>query len=263
MKIFRRSVVVQDLPIRYEEVVAESEAIAAGESLVLIHGLAESSRVWYRNAATLAERYHVYLVDLPGFGTMHHLRRHFNLPDCATWLDGWMQAAGLSSAHLVGHSMGGYVAMALAALRPEKIQRLVLVDSIGAPFESGSDLKVAQYRALKAIGRTTPVFWPYIAYDYVRSGPAMVLKVAQQILALDAAEVMTAVRAPTLLVWGAEDDLIPIAMGRSLHERLAGSRLLILPRANHFCMFEQPRAFNDALLRFLQDDKRLEERLLL
>jgi pimeloyl-ACP methyl ester carboxylesterase len=245
VKLFRRSVVVKDLPIRYEEVSAE------GEPLVLIHGLAESSRVWYRNVPALAERYHVYLVDLPGFGSMRHLRRYFDLHECSSWLDGWMQAVGLTSAHMVGHSMGGYVAMALAALRPEKIQRLVLVDSIGAPFAS-PDLRRNQYQAFKAIGRTTPAFWPYIAYDYLRAGPVMVLKAAQQILALDAAEVVAAVQAPTLLIWGAEDDLVPLAMSRPLHERLAESRLLVLERANHFCMFEQPRVFNDALLRFLQ-----------
>jgi pimeloyl-ACP methyl ester carboxylesterase len=246
VKILRHSILVQDLSMRYEEVAGK------GEPLVLIHGLAESTRVWYRNVPALAERYHVYLVDLPGFGSMRHLRQQFNLHECAAWLDGWMQAVGLTTAHLVGHSMGGYVAMALAALRPEKIQRLVLVDSIGAPFDKVNNFKQGQYQALKAIGRTTPTFWPYIAYDYLRAGPAMVLKAAQQILALDAAEVMTSVHAPTLLIWGAEDDLVPLAMSRPLHEKLAGSRLLILPRANHFCMFEQSHAFNDAVLRFLQ-----------
>jgi pimeloyl-ACP methyl ester carboxylesterase len=161
-----------------------------------------------------------------------------------------MQTVGLAEANLVGHSMGGYVTMALAAMRPEKIKRLVLVDSIGTPFDRSLPRLV--YPALKAVGRTPLAFWPYMTYDYLRAGPRMVWKAARQILALDATEVIAAVRVPTLLIWGSEDDLVPLSLGRALHERVTNSRLLVLPGANHFCMFERARDFNHALLNFLQ-----------
>lgn len=244
MKISRRTVQINGLPVHYE-------IAGEGEPVVLVHGLSESTRLWYRNLPALAERYCVYLVDLPGFGAMRKFRRQFNLRTCAAWMDGWMQVVGLEAANLVGHSMGGYVAMELAALRPEKVTRLVLVDSIGIPFNLTANRLV--YPALKAIRRTTPAFWFCIGYDYLRAGPAMVWEASQQIAALDAVAVIASVRAPTLIIWGQDDDLVPFALGRQLHAQLAGSRLLSLPGSNHFCMFERPREFNRALFAFLQD----------
>lgn len=243
MDVSRQTVQVNGWPIHYE-------VTGEGEPLVLVHGLSESTRVWYRNLDALAERYRVYLLDLPGFGAMRKFRRQFDLKQSGAWLDGWMRAVGLETAHLVGHSMGGYVCMALAALRPQRVRRLALVDSIGIRFEL--PVKRLIYPALKAIGRTEPSFWGCIGYDYLRAGPAMVFKAARQIVALDATEVLTSVRVPTLVIWGENDDLVPFSAGRQLHERLAGARLFVLPGANHFCMYERPREFNNALLAFLQ-----------
>src|SRR5581483_1378352 len=114
VKISRQTVEVNGLPIHYE-------VTGAGEPIVLVHGLSESTRLWYRNLPELAEHYRVYLVDLPSFGAMRAFHRHFNLKQSGVWLDAWMQVVGLEATSLVGHSLGGYVCMALAALRPEKI----------------------------------------------------------------------------------------------------------------------------------------------
>lgn len=164
-----------------------------------------------------------------------------------------MQAVGVESAHIIGHSMGGYVSMALAARQPEKIRRLVLVDSIGIPF-GASPLRLV-YPALKAIGRTHASFWPCISYDYLRAGPLMVWRAARQIVALDEVAAISALRVPTLVVWGEEDDLVPLASGRQLHELLDGSRLCVIPGTNHFCMFERPQDFHNALLPFLRGEE--------
>lgn len=146
--------------------------------------------------------------------------------------------------------MGGFVCMALAALRPEKVKRLVLVNSIGISFEQIKNRLPAMM--VKAIGRTNPAFWPYLAYDYLRAGPKMVWRASRQIIALDAASIIASVVAPTLLIWGADDDLVPLAFGHQLHQQIAGSSLLVIQRANHICMFDRPHDFNAALLAFLQ-----------
>jgi pimeloyl-ACP methyl ester carboxylesterase len=229
------------------------EVTGEGEPLVLVHGLSESTRLWYRNVPELAEHYRVYLIDLPGFGSMRKFRRQFDLKQSGLWLAAWMQALNLKHIHLVGHSMGGYVSMALAATHPERVKRLVLVDSIGIPFNL--PVRRLVYPALKAIARTIPSFWMCIGYDYLRAGPRMVLNASQQIVALEAAEVLAAVRVPTLVIWGENDDLVPLTLGRQLHARLAGAHLHVLPGTNHFCMFEKPREFNQALLAFLQQEE--------
>jgi pimeloyl-ACP methyl ester carboxylesterase len=241
--ISRQTIQVNGLPVHYE-------VAGEGEPIVLVHGLSESTRLWYRNVPELSRHYRVYLIDLPGFGSMRNAHRHFNLPQSGSWLDAWTQALGLAEVNLVGHSMGGYTAMALAALQPQKVKRLALVDSIGIPFNRPVNQLV--YPALKSVMRTTPAFWPCIHLDYLRAGPLMVGKAAQQIVELDAAPVIASVCVPTLLIWGEHDDLVPLSSGRHLHQQLIGSRLFILPKTNHFGMFERPYEFNDALLAFLQ-----------
>ena len=243
MQIARQTIQVNGMPIRYE-------VMGEGDPVVFIHGLSESGRVWYRNVPEIARHYRVYLLDLPGFGSMRKQHRHFRLEQMPAWLDGWMQAMDLSNVSLVGHSMGGYVVAIAAAMRPELVKHLVLVDSIGIPFRTSVPRLI--YPALKSIIRTTPAFWPCINYDYLRAGPLMVMKAARQIVALDDLAALSYVRVPTLVVWGSQDDLVPLDSGRQLHKRISGSRLLIIPKANHFSMFSYPQIFNTALLDFLQ-----------
>lgn len=244
LKIVRQTIQVNGLPVFYE-------VAGSGEPLVLVHGFSESTRLWYRNLPALAEHYRVYLVDLPGFGLMRRFGQHFDLLEAGEWLHAWMQAVGLGEVALVGHSMGGYVSMALAAVHPEQIQRLVLVDSIGIPF----GLPVARLvpLVLKAIARTTPLsLWLRMCHDCLRMEMTTLRRVARQIAVLDASAIVAAVSVPTLLIWGENDDLVPFVLGRQLHERLTGARLFVMHDTNHFCMYERPREFNNALCAFLQ-----------
>ncbi|HET8841777.1 MAG TPA: alpha/beta hydrolase [Ktedonobacteraceae bacterium] len=243
MKIAKQTIEANGLPIRYE-------VAGEGEPVVLVHGLSESTRVWYRNLPELAKRYRIYLIDLPGFGAMRKFRQYFDLKQSGAWLYSWMQALELEKASLVGHSMGGYVSMALAAAHPELIKRLVLVDSIGISFNL--PVRRLVYPALKAIARTMPSFWMCIGYDYLRAGPSMILNASQQIVALETSDLLSTVQVPTLVIWGEHDDLVPFALGRQLHTQLSGARLFVMPGTNHFCMFERPDEFNRALLGFLQ-----------
>lgn len=247
--ITQATVQVNGWPVHYE-------VAGKGEPLVLVHGLCESTRLWSRNVPGLIRHYRVYLVDLPGFGAMHRYRRQFDLARSGLWLAAWLQALDLEPVNLVGHSMGGYVSMALAATHPEKVKRLVLVDSIGIPLNLS--VRHLVYPAFKAIVRTIPSFWVCIGYDYLRAGPRMVLHATRQIVALEAAEVLAALasrRVPTLIIWGERDDLVPFGLGRQLHACLASAQFSVLPGANHFCMFEQPHEFNRALLAFLQGEE--------
>ncbi|HEY0756876.1 MAG TPA: alpha/beta hydrolase [Ktedonobacteraceae bacterium] len=261
-KPVRQTVQVHGLTVHYEVAGAN-----AGEALVLVHGFSESTRLWYRNLPALTENYRVYLVDLPGFGLMGRCGQHFSLPGAGEWLHAWMQAVGLEEAHLIGHSMGGYVSMALAARHPESVKRLVLVDSIGIPLGLPAVRLVPM--VLKAIVYTTPIsLWLRMGRDYLRMRVTTIRNVVRQIVALDGSAVVAAVHVPTLLIWGENDDLIPFAAGRQLHQSLPGARLLVIQGANHFCMYERPAEFNAALSAFLEgqdvgieaalDDKQIE-----
>ena len=220
-----------------------------GEPVILLHGLSGSSRWWVRNIPALAEHYTVYLVDLPGFGIMRRSRGHLILAEAAIWLAQWMEAVGLQHAHFVGHSMGGYICLLLAAYQPERVRRLVLVSPAG----------IAQKRSifgylvplLAAIRYVTLSFSLILAYDILRAGPLTILRAAQDLLTQDVRKILHAVQSPTLLIWGENDTLVPIALGEILRREIAHSRLLILKQASHVSMFDRPREFNQALLAFL------------
>ncbi len=229
-------------PVRYE-------AVGEGEPVVLVHGLSGSTRWWSRNVSEIAERYRIYLVDLPGFGAMRRLRRRFVLAEAASWLSEWMDAVGLERAHLVGHSMGGYICLRLAARRPAAVRRLVLVAPAGVP--TGRSMVGYLGPLLGAARHATPSFLPILLRDAVRMGPSTLWRAARDLLAEDVREDLRRVEAPTLLVWGRRDPLVPPAVGDLLREEIPDSRLLVLERAAHVPMFDRPEAFDAALLAFL------------
>src|SRR5947209_1716003 len=89
------------------------QVVGQGEPIILVHGLSGSSRWWVRNIPALAEHYRLYLIDLPGFGTMRRYRGRLALDEIASGIVLWMEAVGIKQAHLVGHSMGGIFASGL------------------------------------------------------------------------------------------------------------------------------------------------------
>ena len=223
-----------------------------GEPVVLVHGLSGSTRWWARNITALAGKYRVYLVDLPGFGAMRRLRRHFVLAEAASWLAAWMEAVGLGEAYLVGHSMGGYVCLRLAAQRPEALRRLVLVAPAGVP--AGRSLFGHLVPLLLAFRPASPSFLPVLVYDAMRTGPATLWRAARDLLAEDVREDLRHIDAPTLLIWGERDPLVPPSIGDLLRREIAGSHLLVLENAGHVPMFDRPQGFNAALLAFFSAD---------
>ena len=229
-------------PVRYE-------AAGKGEPVVLVHGLSGSTRWWSRNVSELAERNRVYLVDLPGFGTMRRSRGRFVLAEATTWLSEWMGAVGLERAHLVGHSLGGYVCLRLAASTPEVVRRLVLVAPAGVP--TGRSMVGHLGPLLGAALSATPAFLPVLVRDALRAGPATLWRAARDLLAEDVSEDLRRIAAPTLLVWGERDTLVPPATGDLLRKVIEDSRLLVVEGAGHVPMFERPEEFDAALLAFL------------
>jgi pimeloyl-ACP methyl ester carboxylesterase len=237
----RRSISVDGHPTTYH-------VAGSGEQVVLVHGLAGSGRWWQRNVQALAAQHRAYLVDLPRFGVMHG-RGRFVLAEAAAWLLEWMRRVGLDRAHLIGHSMGGLIAIRLAARRPDAVRRLVLVAPAGIPSErSVAGLTLPMLRAGL---RSKPRFFPLLAYDAVRAGPRTLWRAANEIVSEDVREDLTAIQSPTLIVMGQHDALVPPIVGRVLEENIADARLLVLKHAGHVVMFDQPDAFNHALLPFL------------
>ena len=237
-----REVLVSGRPVRYE-------VAGEGDPVVLVHGLSGSTRWWDRNVPDLAKHYRVYLVNLPGFGSFRRRAQRFVLAEATSWLHSWMEAVGLEEAHLVGHSMGGYLSLKLAAWRPKTVRKLVLVDPAGMP--SGRTMIGHLGPLLLSARYARPTFLPVLVRDALYAGPFTLWRTARDLLAEDARGELGRIGMPTLLVWGDRDPLIPPSIGDVMRAEIPDSRLLVIEGAGHNPMFDCPEAFNGALLAFL------------
>lgn len=223
------------------------QVAGAGEPVVLVHGLAGSVRWWAQTVPILAEHFRVYLVDLPGFGELRGQR--FVLAEAADWLRRWMESVGLRRASLVGHSMGAYVCIQGAARWPDAVDRLVLVDAAGVPVG-----RSALGHAVPLLQEARGMTWRRLCLlvsDALRAGPGCTWRAAREIVAADVRRELALIRAPTLIVWGEDDRLVPLAAAHVLRREIPDSRLLVLKGAGHNPMLDRPRAFDTAVAAFL------------
>jgi pimeloyl-ACP methyl ester carboxylesterase len=222
----------------------------AGDPIVLVHGLSGSGRWWYKNVPFLAQSRRVYLVDLPKFGRLRRHGRRFDLGEAGRWLAAWIDAAGLDQPDLVGHSMGGLIAVQLAAASPRSLGRLVLTaPAVHLPVRS---LVGSIPALLTAAGATSAAFLAVLAYDAVRAGPATLWRASRQLLRENVGtEQLASITNPTLIVIGDRDPLVPVPVGQSLQQTIPGSRLVVVKGAGHAVMYDRPRAFNEAVQDFL------------
>lgn len=232
------------------------QAGAGDETVVLLHGLSGSSRWWQRNIPALAGSRRVMVPDVIGFGHSRAPGRLPPMPELAESFAEWIASLGAGPVHLVGHSMGGHLAIHLAARRPELVRRLVLVDAAGVPRPpTPRNLVRFAYETAPPTRWGDPRFLPVIWRDALVAGPFTVLRGLRNILRDDVRPLLPLITAPTLIVWGARDGLVPLEHGRLMRERIAGSRLLVIPRAYHNCMVDRPEEFNAAVLRFLDGEE--------
>lgn len=221
--------------------------------MALVHGLSGSSRWWSRNIDALAERHLVAAVDLVGFGRN---RRFLGLPavlppfpEVTALLARWLETFG-EPVHLVGHSMGGQLAIRLAAERPDLVRSLVLVNAAGMPFHFDPRPHV---RPLPKPPYGGPGIARVLVPDFLRAGPASVAVAGTRVFFADMRAMMHALRVPTLLVWGENDPLVPLLYGQAMQQEIAGSRLVALPRAAHVAMWDAPEEFNRVVLELFDE----------
>ena len=229
------------VPISYQ-------VFGAGPPVVLVHGLSGSGRWWARNVEPLARWFRVYVVDLIGFGRSRD-RHTFVLSEAAAYLTRWMDQLDIERASVVGHSMGGFIAADLAANFPDKVDKLVLVDAAALPFERGYAQHVL---GLAWALRHMPVgFLPILFTDAWRAGPVTIWKAARELLGSDIRPKLAHIRAPTLVVWGEHDSLVPLDLGKRLRACLPGADLVVIESAGHNPMWDRAEAFNRVVVDFL------------
>ena len=246
-----------------------------GEAVVLIHGWNGSTFDYRYVIPELAQRWRVVAVDLIGFGYSERpAKGDYSLAAQARVVRLVMDRLGIDRATVVGHSMGGGVAMCLAGDAPERVSRLVLVDSVGAEEVnrargSGSVLRpllpiiavVTLHRArMREAMLRVAVHDPAVLTPDVLEGHFRPFRMRGHLRAMgrqlvdrrrDTLPDPALLRQPSLILWGEHDRVIPIERGEALAREMPHARLLIVRAAGHLPLEEQPAVCNKALLDFL------------
>jgi len=259
-----------------------------GEAVLLIHGLAGSSRTWRAVQPALGQSHDVIAPDLLGHGESAKPMGDYSLGAFASGLRDFLAVLDVPSATIVGHSFGGGVAMQLAYQHPELCDRLVLVGSGGLGREvswllrlvtlpgvehlmplifprmvadRGNDLNRALSRVGVRSARFTEMWRSYASLAgtedrkaFVRTIRGVIEPGGQTVDATD--RLYLAAHLPTLIVWGDRDDIIPVGHAYAAHEAIPGSRLEILDGIGHFPHAEAPDRFLEVLVDFLESTSR-------
>ncbi|MCW3034669.1 MAG: alpha/beta hydrolase fold protein [Solirubrobacterales bacterium] len=257
-----------------------------GPALLLVHGITSDSSVWERVMPGLARRCTVIAPDLAGHGESDKPRGDYSLGAHASTLRDLLLALGHDRATVVGHSLGGGIAMQFSYQFPEMCERLVLVDSGGLGREvslllraatlPGSDLVLpllAATRLLDAGARVGGLLdrlglrfgtdIEQMAHGHSTLSDAdsraaflhtlrsVVDAGGQRVNATN--RLYLAQHMPFQLIWGERDSIIPVEHGIDAHEALPGSRLEVLERSGHFPQLDEPERFLETVLDFIDE----------
>ena len=262
-----------------------------GPVLLLIHGITNSSSSWDPVAAQLATRFTVVAPDLLGHGASAKPRGDYSLGASASLMRDLLVALGHERATIVGHSLGGGIAMQMAYQFPERVERLVLVSSGGlgravTPVLRAVALPAAEYvlpllasqpivNAGAKLGGWVQQVGLRIGADiaemaagfaslqdiearraFVHTARSVIDISGQRVSATDKLYLAEAV--PTLVVWGDRDPMIPVHHGIEAHELMPGSRLEIFAGAGHFPFNDDPMRFVRVLREFMEETEPAE-----
>jgi pimeloyl-ACP methyl ester carboxylesterase len=223
-----------------------------GDALLLLHGLSGSAGWWRHNVPAFAQHFRTHTPDLVGFGRSRGRIVQPSIADMARIVETWLDLQQIERTHLIGHSMGGQIAIHLATQSPQRIRNLVLVAAAGIP-RALSMTAAARFIAELVPPRRwgNPAFLPTIAADALRAGPRALLRATSYILRDDVRPLLSKISAPVLLVWGRHDPMTPLTQGEYMAQHIPGARWLVFDDAAHMPMVDQPARFNEQVLQFL------------
>jgi len=268
---FQRRQRVMEIGDRFVSYIDEGR----GEPVVLLHGMPTWGLLWERMIAALNLRYRILAPDFLGFG-------YSEKRDCfdrsiarqAEMIDGFLEKLGVKSAHLIGHDIGGGVALRLATLFPHRVRSISLLNAVcydSWPVETmlqlghpGAARQLATAKSLKALRQNLSAgfnFAPDPAWldgllspwrtdvgkiSLVRNASALNTNHTMEISRL-----LPALSVPTLILWGEDDAFQPVRWGEQLARDIPGASLVRIAGARHFVMIDQPERVHRTIRDFL------------
>lgn len=236
-----------------------------GPPVVAVHGLASRGADWAPLLPDLARSHRVYAIDLLGYGESDKPQdADYSIAAEADVVRGFLDAKQISQADVVAVSMGGWIALKLAAGHPERVRRLVLFDSAGLAFpttltvDSFAPRDIRELRQLIALQTDRGGLMPdFVARDFLRVNRehAWILRRQMESM-LSRRDLMDGklgtVTVPVLLLWGTADQLTPIGTGRRMQRELPHARLIELGGCGHLAIVDCRAEAYPAVISFLR-----------
>ncbi len=246
------------------------EGPSSAPVILMSHALGTNLSMWDMQAGLLARNFRVLRYDILGHGQTAAPSGPYTLDQLTEQAAGLLNALGLDKIHFLGLSLGGMIAQRLAILHPERIASLMLCDTTSLiPREAGplweERIRIVESSGMEPLVEPTISRWFTPAYrathpevldrvkEMIRStSTAGYAGCCHAVAKLDLTAGLSSIQAKTIILVGEEDPGTPVSMSRTIHENIDGSELVILPAASHLSNMEQPEAFNQAILSFLQ-----------
>ena len=258
--------------------------LGEGPPLVFVHGLSGSWQNWLLQLPEFARDHRVIAVDLPGFGASPMPREKISISGYGRWLDRLLEVMDIGGAAVVGNSMGGFIGLEAAIKLPEQVERLVLVSAAGlsiehlrsetllqlmhkgenfAQFVTAHVVAQADWLVRRRRGRLALMWFvvehpedidPALAAEQVKgAGKPGFLPALDALTDYPIRERLSEIQAPTLIVWGEKDRLVPLKDAYEFDRLIPHSRLVVYEDTGHVAMLERPEEFNAELRRFLAE----------
>ena len=230
-----------------------------GSPVVLLHGWGAEANTFKSVFNSLLISHQVYALDLPGFGLSEIPPKAWDASDYAKLLSVFFDKLNINKAHLIGHSYGGRISIVMAAEEPDKVDKLILVDSAGIIPRRGA--KYYMKIGLSKIGRlmrncgtlgnslSDRIAQRLGSKDYREAGlmrATLVKSVNQNLRPL-----LPKIAASTLLIWGEHDQDTPVSDGKIMEQEIQDAELVILKDAGHYSFLDQSQQFCQIVSNFL------------
>lgn len=221
-------------------------------AIVMVHGLVVSSRYMVPTAIRLAPYYHVYAIDLPGFGKSDKPSHVLNITELSDVLADWMQAIGLKQATFLGGSMGCQVIANLALRHPERISRAILIAPTMDPRARTAYQEILRW-LLNGTREPLSLF-PIVIHDYLDAGLRRFVRTFQYALQDRIEEHLPHVQSPTLVLRGSYDTIVPQRWAREAARMLPQGKLVVIPRAAHDVNYNSPVKLTRVVRAFMNEE---------
>jgi 2-hydroxy-6-oxonona-2,4-dienedioate hydrolase len=233
-----------------------------GPAVILLHGMGGVKESWMGNFGALAVGYHVYAIDQIGFGHSDKPLLDYKIATFVDFLYAFMQTQSIGKATLVGNSFGGWIALDFAMQHPSMVEKLVLVDSAGLAWQQPlAELNPSSMAATRTLLESVFYDKKIISDGDVQQAFTQRMRnndgyTIQRTVAGFATPQfedakLDSIHVPTLVMWGRQDELIPLASGEKLRDGISAAKLVVFEQCGHVPQIEKSTEFNRALLEFL------------